>query len=93
MDSKLREKIIEILTEERKFTPIVSTERIMKLLAPELEKAAKYDKIKAIIDPRLLRTLANWIDLKYPNDIEPEVQEDLRAWADALEGEKEEQNV
>lgn len=31
-----------------------------------------------------LRALADWLDLKYPNDPHPEVQRDLRALADAL---------
>jgi len=31
-----------------------------------------------------LRALAAWIDSKYPDDAEPQVQRDLRAWADAI---------
>lgn len=35
----------------------------------------------ALPDPAKLWALADWIDLKYPNDSNPEVQRDLRAWA------------
>ena len=31
-----------------------------------------------------LETLADWIDVKYPNDSNPEVQSDLRRWAAAI---------
>jgi len=36
-------------------------------------------------DSEKLRKLADWIDLKYPNDAAPEVQNDLRRIADNLE--------
>jgi len=59
---------------------------ILSLLAPELADAEKWRKVKEAIDPSKLRTLAAWIDIKYPNDQNPQVQNDLRKWADALEG-------
>ncbi len=51
--------------------------------------AEKWKRVKEIIDPSQLRTLAAWIDIKYPNDPNPQVQNDLRKWAEALEGEGE----
>ena len=53
---------------------------------PELEKARKWDEIVEIMPPSHLYALAEWIDLKYPNDSDPEVQTDLRRLADALAG-------
>jgi len=38
----------------------------------------------ALPDAGKLRALADWIDLKFPNDSNPEVQRDLRSWADAI---------
>ena len=32
-----------------------------------------------------MRLLADWFDAKYPNDSNPEVQNDLRAWARELD--------
>ena len=38
--------------------------------------------VRALPDPYKLNLLANWIDRKYPNDSDPEVQTDLRRWAE-----------
>lgn len=38
----------------------------------------------ALPDPGKLWTLADWIDTKYPNDANPEVQTDLRLWARSI---------
>src|SRR3990167_6166050 len=35
--------------------------------------------------PNKLRRLAEWIDLKYPDDQSPQVQRDLRRWADGID--------
>lgn len=64
-------------------------DEILSLLAPVLADAEKWKKVKEIIDPSQLRALAAWIDIKYPNDPNPQVQNDLRKWANALEGEGE----
>jgi hypothetical protein len=48
--------------------------------------AEKWGRVKETIDPSKLRTLAAWIDIKYLNDPNPQVQNDLRKWADVLEG-------
>ena len=40
--------------------------------------------IRQEMTPSHLYALAEWIDLKYPNDSDPEVQTDLRRLADAL---------
>lgn len=42
------------------------------------------EKLKNI-DTTELRLLADWIDLKYLNDQSPEVQTDLRQWADDID--------
>lgn len=41
--------------------------------------------IAALPDPAKLRRLADWIDIRFPNDTNPEVQQDLRRWADLAE--------
>lgn len=38
----------------------------------------------ALPDPDKLDVLATWIDVMYPDDSNPEVQRDLRRWADAI---------
>ena len=38
-----------------------------------------------VTDSEKLRLLAEWFDLKYPNDKNPEVQNDLRRIADNLD--------
>lgn len=43
------------------------------------------DKLIQIITPEQFRHLADWIDVKVPNDPDPEVQESLRRFADELE--------
>lgn len=43
--------------------------------------AAAPKMLLAIPDPEKLALLANWIDQKYPNDSNPEVQASLRKWA------------
>lgn len=54
---------------------------------PRLEAALqaaedRADRAEAALpDPAKLWALADWIDSKYPNDSDPEVQNDLRAWA------------
>ncbi len=35
--------------------------------------------------PDALRLFADWFDYKYPNDTNPEAQNDLRRWADNIE--------
>ena len=40
---------------------------------------------EAIPDPRKLRSLASYFDLYFPNDPNPEIQNDLRRWADNLD--------
>ena len=37
-----------------------------------------------VTDSEKLRLLADWFDMKYPNDKNPEVQNDLRRIADNL---------
>jgi len=37
--------------------------------------------IEALPDPSKLEVLAAWLDAKYSDDIKPEVQDDLRKWA------------
>ncbi len=37
-------------------------------------------------DPDKLELLADWIDSKYPDDPNPDVQADLRRWAQSLRG-------
>lgn len=53
----------------------------------ELEQAqARMKRLKAALPPaRRLRTLAQLVDAFYPNDPDPEIQTDLRAWADSIE--------
>ena len=52
----------------------------MELYAQFLE--ARLARLEAALpDATKLDLLADWIDLKYPNDSDPEVQNDLRAWA------------
>ena len=41
--------------------------------------------VEALPDPARLRLLAEWIDVKYPDDPNPEVQRDLRNWADKID--------
>ncbi len=36
------------------------------------------------INPDQLDLLADWIDTKYPNDYNPEVQSNLRSWAQSI---------
>lgn len=44
------------------------------------------DALRAALPPPYrLRSLADWIDIKYPYDPEPEVQSDLRKWADTID--------
>ena len=88
---ELREKIADILKNCTTFTnePYDYADRILSALAPVLADAEKWRKVKEIIDPSQLRALAAWIDIKYPNDPNPHVQNDLRKWANALEGEGE----
>ena len=43
------------------------------------------DKVLTAGATNKLRMLAGWIDLKYPNDSDPEVQQDLRRWADSID--------
>ena len=38
-----------------------------------------------VTDSEKLRLLADWFDMKYPNDKNPEVQDDLRRIADNLD--------
>ena len=40
-----------------------------------------------LTDSEKLRLLADWFDMKYPNDKNPEVQNDLRRIADNLDAE------
>ena len=53
----------------------------------ELEQAqARVKSLEEALPPaHRLRTLAQLVDSFYPNDPEPEIQADLRAWADAIE--------
>lgn len=37
------------------------------------------------IDTQKLRALAQWLDLKFPRDVDPQVQNDLRRWADIID--------
>lgn len=41
--------------------------------------------MKFAISPEKLRKLADWFDVKYPDDPNPEVQNDLRKLADQLD--------
>jgi len=42
-------------------------------------------KLKDALPPaNRLETLADWFDLKYPKDKNPEVQTDLRGWASSI---------
>ena len=38
----------------------------------------------ALPDPAKLWSLAEWLEMKYPGDPNPEIQDDLRAWAKAI---------
>ena len=51
-------------------------------MSPNPITAAEIERLREA--PEKLSFLADWIDAKYPNDSNPEVQEDLRAWARAL---------
>lgn len=42
--------------------------------------------MKELCIGRKLSTLADWIDLRFPNDRDPEVQADLRRWGNQLFG-------
>ena len=45
----------------------------------------KYNTLKeAVPPPDKLELLAKWFDFKYKDDENPEVQEDLRRWANNL---------
>ncbi len=52
---------------------------------PEIERRARIEMLKAGPPVEKLRLLATWIDLKFPNDADPEIQRDLRTWADNIE--------
>ena len=41
--------------------------------------------LEFLTDSEKLRLLADWFDMKYPNDKNPEVQNDLRRIADKLD--------
>jgi len=60
--------------------------KILALIAPELEKAKLWDRLCTITNPAHLYALAEWIDLKYPNDSDPEVQTELRKMGDIMAG-------
>lgn len=42
------------------------------------------DMIKVLPPPERLEELADFIDSKFPNDLEPEMQTDLRTWAQSI---------
>lgn len=44
-------------------------------------------------DAEKLRCVADWIDKKYPNDLNPEVQMDLRRIANYIEEMRDEESV
>ena len=88
---KMKEEIAKMLDEIRDEyclpdheSRLVYSDKILSLLAPVIEKAEKWDRIVDTTNPAHLYALAEWIDLKYPNDSNPEVQADLRRLADAL---------
>lgn len=63
-------------------------ERFDTLLKAYDEAIKGHDLLKEIfnkIDSKKLLLLADWIDLKYPSDNNPEVQNDLRAWATMIQ--------
>lgn len=42
-------------------------------------------ELRAVIpDPAKLWSLAEWLEMRYPGDPNPEIQDDLRAWAKAI---------
>lgn len=46
------------------------------------EARAERDRLRAALpNPAKLDLLADWVDLRYPNDPDPQVQADLRRWA------------
>jgi hypothetical protein len=58
------------------------------------ENARLRARVRALtFDPVKLRVLAAWLDLKYPNDLNPEVQADLRRWAAVQSGPTSEEGV
>ena len=61
-----------------------------KSKAQLLDEVHDLEKIIKSISKKLpcsekLRLLAKWIDKKYPDDIDPEAQNDLRKWADNID--------
>ena len=76
--SRLQESVDEVGVLS---TQVVDVEDQRFLLRSRLQEA---EKVVAAIDPTKLRLLADFIDKKYPDDANPEVQTDLRKWADLL---------
>ena len=47
-------------------------------------EAERKKLIGALPDADKLELLAEWIDAKYPDDLKPEAQDDLRLWANRI---------
>ena len=85
--AEYRNEILKILLREIPYaSPGRMADLIAELIAPGLEKAKKWDRLCTITNPAHLYALAEWIDLKYPNDSDPEVQTELRKMGDIMAG-------
>ena len=58
--------------------------RTISITPTDLTRLRAIEKAARTIDPDKLDVLADWVDAIRPNDPDPEVQRQLRKWADAL---------
>lgn len=79
LDGDLEKDAVEVINAA---IATATAELQAKLAAAEQREAA----LRAALPPtHRLKLLAMWIDMKYPDDPNPEVQRDLRKWAKAIE--------
>lgn len=64
-------------------SPPYNIKTIKEPCACKNEQFEEFD-IFELPDPNALEILADWLDLQYPNDRNPEIQCDLRLWASNL---------
>ena len=85
-DAALEADIAAFLTEmEHWNNPPRDAALTLRILADRTQREKRIGKLEeALPDAEKLDLLAEWIDLKYPDDARPEVQNDLRSWANRI---------